>query len=213
MTSLTLLINHSTQDAIVGASGTDWIAVDPNYDILIFSQGSLSGGGVSDGDAIPTEALLNRYAVQLDAINPVIVPKYFLADYSVNLLREIKLAGNQNNQFVFAAQFNGATATEPVLEAWDTSNMDTFISPALGGGTSSASWYKAISTNLTLPGANWIGTSLAGAGTSNILLLNNNLGVLTGAASLYFNFKIVIPGGYITPIVATPVLSIIYTTN
>jgi len=213
MTSLTLLINNSSQDSPVGSTGATWVSVDPNYDVLIFSGGSILGGGVSDGDAIPTESLLNRYAVQLDAVNPVVVPKYFLADYSVNLLKEVKLAGNQNKQHVFAAQFSGATATEPTLEAWDTSSMDTIISPALGAGTPNASWYKVISTNLGLPGSNWTGVSLAGAGLSNVLLMNNGSGPLSVASILYFNFKIVIPGGYVTPIVATPVLGIVYTTN
>ena len=213
MTSLTMLINNSTQDSPIGASGTTWVAVDPNYDVLIFSAGSILGGGVSDGDVIPTETLLNRYAVQLDPVNPVIVPHYFLADYSANLLKEIKLAGNQNKRYSFACQFSGATATEPQLEAWDTSSMTTIVSPALGSGTPNSSWYKAVGTNLGLPGTNWAGIPLAGSGVSNVLLLNDGNGALTGASTLYFNFKIVIPGGYLTPVIATPVLSIIYTTN
>jgi hypothetical protein len=213
MTSLQLLINNTVNDTTVVNVGTDWLTVDPNYDVFIFSGGSVLGGGVSNGDVIPSEALLNRYAVQLDPINPVNVPKYFLADYSLNLLKEIKLAGNQNKRYVFAAQFDGATATEPQLEAWDTASMDTIVSPALGAGTPASSWYKAISTNLSLPGVNWVGTSLAGSGVSNILLMNDGAGALAVASTLYFNFKIVIPGGYLTPVVATPVLSIVYTTN
>ena len=213
MTSLNLLINHSTQDSIIGSSGTDWITVDPNYDVFIFSGGSILGGGVSDGDAIPTQTLLNRYAVQLDPVNPVIVPHYFLADYSSNLLKEIKLAGNQNKRYSFAAQFDGATATEPQLEAWDDLNMSSIITPGLGAGVPANSWYRAISTNLSLPGANWVGTPLAGSGSINVLLLHNGAGALTVATNLYFNFKIVIPGGYVTPVISTPILAIVYTTN
>jgi hypothetical protein len=209
MTDLNLLINHTSTDS----AGATFIQVDPTYDYFIFSQGSIGGGGVSDGDALPTTTLLNRYAVQLDAVNPVTVPKYFLADASDGLLKEVYLAGNQNKRYVFAASFTGATATEPQLEAWDNSSMDSYAIPALGTGIPNSSWYKAITTTLGLPGANWVGTPLAGAGGSNILLLNNGSGALTGATILYFNFKIVIPGGYTTPGVHTPILAIVYATN
>lgn len=210
MTNLSLLINNTTNDTTIVNVGTDWIIVDPGSDNFIFSQG---GGSVVDGGASPSEALLNRYAVQLDAVNPVNVPKYFLNDFSLSLLKEVKLAGNQNKRYVFAARFDGATATEPILECWDNSSMDTILSPALGANIPSSSWYKAVSTNLALPGADWVGTPLAGDGVSNILLLNNGNGALAVASDLYFNFKIVIPGGYLTPALHTPVMAIVYATN
>lgn len=210
MTALTLLINNTVTDSAVNNIGTNWIAVEPTLDNFIFSQG---GGTVVDGQPIPSESLLNRYAVQLDDTNNVIVPKYFLSDASANLLKEVKLAGNQNKRYVFAASFDGATATEPSLECWDNISMDTILSPALGAGTPSVSWYKGIVTTTGLPGADWIGTTLAGDGVSNKLFLNNGSGALTGASILYFNFKIVIPGGYLTPAIHTPIMAIIYATN
>jgi hypothetical protein len=210
MANLILKINNSTVDS---AGGGTWINVDPSNDVFIFSQGSGAGLGVSDGDAIPAESLLNRYAVVLDAVNPVTVPKYFLADFSANLLKEIKLAGNQNKQYVFDANFDGATATEPQLEAWDTISMTSAIAIALGNGTPNSSWYKAIATTSSLPGVNWVGTPLGGSNSANILLLNEGTGALTAAKDLYFNFKIVIPGGYLTPGLHTPVLAIVFTTN
>lgn len=213
MTNVSLLINHTTQDSPVGISGTEFITVDPDFDYFIFTQGSGAGAGVSDGDAIPSEALLNRYAVQLDAVNPVIVPKYLLADFSASLLKECKLAGNQNKRYAFAVSFDGATATEPQLEAWDNATMNSYNSPALGAGTPASSWYKAICTTDALPGTDWVGVALAGEGASNIVLLNDGDGALTGAEILYFNFKIVIPGGYTTPAVHTPILAIVYATN
>jgi hypothetical protein len=210
MANLTLKINNSTVDSVGGGT---WISVDPNNDYFIFSQGSGAGLGVSDGDAIPAESLLNRYAVVLDDTNPVVVPKYFLADYSTNLLKEIKLAGNQNKQYVFAADFDGATATEPQLEAWDTLAMTSAIIVALGNGTPNSSWYRAVATLSALPGADWVGIPLGGNNTSNVLLLNEGNGPLTGASTLYFNFKITIPGGYVTPGVHTPILAVVFTTN
>ena len=210
MAEATLIINNTTNDTEVVNLGTDWIEVDKYYDEFIFSQG---GGAVADGQAIPSESLLNRYAVQLDDTDPVTVPKYFLSDFSANLLKEIKLAGNQNKRYVFAVSFDGATATEPILEAWDNPSMDSYLSPALGSGTPSASWYKAICTTAALPGVDWVGTVLAGDGISNSLLLNNGSGALSGADILYFNFKIVIPAGYLTPGLHTPILAVIYATN
>jgi len=210
MANLILKINNSTVDS---PGGGTWISVDPNNDVFIFSQGSGAGLGVSDGDAIPSEAILNRYAVVLDAVNPVTVPKYFLSDFSTGILKEIKLAGNQNKQYVFNANFDGATATEPQLEAWDTSDMNSYVSVALGSGTPNSSWYKAIATTSALPGADWVGTPLGGDASANVLLLNEGSGALTTAKDLYFNFKIVIPGGYLTPGLHTPVLAIVFTTN
>lgn len=213
MSNLSLKINHSLVDDVVGGSGTEWITVDSANDYFIFSQGSGVGGGVSDGDAIPSSDLLNRYATTLDPINPVNVAKYFLAQISSNTLKEIKLAGNQNKRYVFACDFDGATATEPVLEAWDNISMDSYLDDALGSNIPANSWYKAVSTNLVTPGTNWTGTPLAGGGILNSLLLNNGSGALTGAGILYFNFKVKIPGGFLTPGLHTPVLVIVYTSN
>jgi hypothetical protein len=210
MAELTLLINNTTNDTEVVNIGTDWIAVDPTLDWFIFTAG---GAGVANGSAIPDETSLNRCATQLSSVDPVIVSKYFLADYSANLLKEVKMAGNQNKRYVFACSFDGATATEPQLEAWDNSGMDTYASPALGSGLATASWFKGICTTLALPGTNWTGTALAGSGVSNIVLLNNGSGALTVADILYFNFKIIIPAGYLTPGLTTPILAVVYTTN
>lgn len=210
MTNLAVHINNSLVDLGLAGLGTTWIEVNPALDVFILSQG---GVGVADGDAIPSEALLNRYAVLLDSVNPVTVPKYFLSDFSTSLLKEIKLAGNQNKQHAFAADFDGPTATEPQLEAWDNDSINSYLSPALGAGVPANSWYKAIQTTTGLPGASWVGTPLAGSGISNIVLLNNGAGALGVATTLYFNFKVVIPGGYLTPALHTPCLAIVYTTN
>jgi hypothetical protein len=210
MTNLKLLINNTTSDTIITNVGTDWIEVDDTLDYFIFTAG---GSGVANGNTIPSVTLLNRYAVQLDDTNIVVVPKYLLADYSSGILKEAKLAGNQNKRYAFGVRFDGATASEPVLEAWDDTNMTTVVSAALGSGTPNLSWYKAFCTTAGLPGVDWPGIPLAGAGISNIVLLNNGAGALTGATDLYFNFKVVIPGGYLTPSLQTPILTIVYTTN
>lgn len=210
MTDLTLSINNSTQDSELNATGTTWVEVDATYDSFIFSNG---GAGVADGDDTPTDTELNRSAVPLSDSVAVVVPKYFLLDFSVDLLKEVKLAGNQNKQYVFACSFDGATASEPQLEAWDNTDMNSFSDPGLGAGIPASSWYKGVTTTTSLPGADWTGTPLAGNGASNVIYLNDGNGALTGADILYFNFKIVIPGGYLVPAVHTPTLVITYTTN
>jgi hypothetical protein len=210
MTDLLLHINRSLTDSPLGTSGIEWVEVDASYDSFIFSNG---GFGVTDGAVIPAEDVLNRNAVQLDSVNAVIVPKYFLADNSAGILKEVKLAGNQQKRYVFACAFDGATASEPQLEAWDNATMDTYQDPALGTGLPNSSWYKAICTTTTAPGADWIGTSLAGNGASNIVYLNDGNGVLTIATTLYFQFKVIIPGGFITPSIHTPILAVVYATN
>lgn len=213
MADVTLRVNKSSTDKAYAdmTSGEDLFEdVDANVDELIFSEGSAA---VADGEDLPTEEELNRAGTELSESSQVIVSKYFLGDNSADLLREIFLAGNQNKRYVFCAAFDDATASEPQLEAWDDDDYDSYTSPALGGGTPSASWYKAICTTDGLPGADWTGTPLGGDDSSNVVLLNSGNGALSAAKDLYFNFKVVIPAGYVTPGVANPVLAIVFTSN
>lgn len=210
MTGVTLHINHTSTDSPLGTSGIDWVAVNATYDTFIFSDG---GSGVVDGDDTPTDEELNRAAVALSNSVDVEPDYYFLLDYSDDEIKEIFLAGNQNKRYVFCAEFDGATATEPQLEAWDNDSMNSYSDPGLGNGTPSASWYHAVATTSALPGADWTGYALAGNGASNILALNEGNGALTGATNLYFNLKVIIPAGYVTPALHTPVLVITFTTN
>jgi hypothetical protein len=210
MSTVKLHINHSSTDSPFGTSGIDWVEVSPINDTFIFSNG---GVGVSDGENTPTTEELNRAAVQLSASVEVEPNSYFLLDYSDDELKEIFLAGNQNKRYVFCAEFDGATATEPQLEAWDNASMNSIANACLGGGSPSQSWYRAISTKSALPGTDWVGTHLGGNGASYIVLLNGGSGALSVATNLHFNFKIIIPAGYITPSIHTPVLAIVFTTN
>lgn len=208
-TGLNLHINHSSSDLPLDSSGVDWIEVDPSNDKFIFSDGSAD---VADGEAIPNEAELNRAGVELDGGDAITVSKYFLADDSENELSEIFLASD-NARYVFCAEFDGATATEPQLEAWDNLDMNSYTETCLGLGTPNISWYKAICTTDGLSGSEWSGTALAGSGASNIILLNNGSGALITAKNLYFNLKIVIPSGWETPGSFTPIIAVTYTTN
>ena len=210
MTLMNLHINHSTDDLVLASSGVDWIEVDDDLDYFIFSEGSAD---VADEEAIPTADELNRAATQLSDIASVTVSKYFLADISAAKIKEIFNAGNQNKRYVFACEFDGATASEPQLEAWDNVNMDTYHDPCLGADVASGSWYKAKCTTDALPGADWTGIALAGSGVSNVVLLNAGNGALTIAKNLYFNLKVIIPSGYDIPASHVPILAVVYTTN
>lgn len=212
MTELIFRVNKTSSDIAYAnmESGDEFyvdVAVD---DVLIASAGSAA---VADEQPIPDAIALNRAATLLDAIDPVEVAKYFLADTSYTKLREIFLAGSVNKRYVFCCSFDGATASEPVLEAWDNEDMDSTDLICLGTGVPALSWYKAICTTAGLPGAGWTGTALAGSGVDNSILLNNGTGPLTVAKDLYFNFYILIPAGITTPAGENPVLVITYTTN
>ncbi len=208
-TNLLVRINNSLTDGTYAANPSNYVTLDTAKDYFIFSQGSAT---VADGQAIPSQDDLNRAGVVISAVSAVTVPKYFLADVSVNLLKEIKLSGNNSNRYVFCASFDGATASEPILEAWDDDNLNTYTLTCLGAGTPNSSWFKAICTTHSAPSYGWAGTPLAGTGASNSVLLNGGLGALTVATDLYFNLKIIIPAGSVAALY-TPKLLITYTTN
>lgn len=212
MTNLVIGINADTQDEVYGASAVDWVDVDIVNDKFIFSNGSNS---VKDGEAIPTVTNLIHAGVVVDEFNPVIVPKYFLQDNSVSLLKEIHNAGNQDKRYVFAFSFDGVTASEPVLELWKDVNMDSIEVYSLGNKVPSDSWWKGVVTTDALPGVDWVGSSLAGSDSGHFLWLNNGGGnsPLSGAKVLYCNLKIVVPAGAGQSGSDNPVIVVKYTSN
>jgi len=210
MSTAKLHINHSSTDSPFGTTGVDWVEVNSVNDTFIFSD---IGVGVADGEDTPTDVELNRAAVQLSATLDVEPEAYFLLDYSEDELKEIFMSGNQNKRYVFCVELDGATATEPQVEAWDNSSQNSYANPCLGSGVPAASWYRAVATKSALPGVDWVGIPLGGNGASNIVLLNEGNGALLVADNLYFNFKITIPAGYIIPAIHTPVFVVAFTTN
>jgi len=209
MTDMILRVNTSEVDNTYVAAPGNFVTVEAG-DVLIFSAGSAV---VKDGESIPNQTELNKAATILDPLLPTVVAHYFLADSSVNLLKEIHLAGNQNKRYVFCLSFDGATASEPQLEAWDDIGLVTYDLGCLGTGVPNSSWYKGVCTTSSAPGASWLGTPLAGSGATNIILLNDGSGALSGAADLYFNFHVKIPAAYTAPGQYLPILLVTYTTN
>ena len=78
MTELIFRVNKSNTDSSYVALPSAYIDVDI-ADTLIASAGSAE---VADEQPIPDTVALNRAATLLDAIDPVEVAKYFLADTS-----------------------------------------------------------------------------------------------------------------------------------
>ena len=209
MTNLLLRINKTLVDSTFIAAPANYVTLGSG-DSLIFSAGS---SAVIDQADIPEQAELNAAATLLDPLLETIVAHYFLADSSEDKLEEIKLAGNSDKRYVFCASFDGPTASEPQLEAWDNGNLNSYALSCLGSGTPNLSWYKAKCTTAVTPGALWVGTPLAGSGSANAVLLNAAAGALLVATDLYFNLHVKIPAGVTTPGQYLPILLITFTTN
>lgn len=219
MTNLIVRTNYVDADIAYGDSGAGYIDMNLTNDYLIWSAGNDTVKDLMTAE--PSAKELNEASTIIDDISDVDVALCLLMDYSHDVggsyyTHEVKGMGD-NKQYVFDFSFDGATASEPQLEAWDDTNHNTSDTHILGAGTPANSMLKAIATTSSLPGASWAGSPIAGA--SNVLLLNEGNGALdelaTGETSheLYANIKITIPAGYATPSVESYILSVRFTWN
>lgn len=211
-TALDIYVNCDTIDSPLNTSGVDWQEMDVDNDSLIISGGSDS---VKDGEAIPSETQLNNAGLLL--ITPRVeqtYDKYFLADSDANLLRQIHNMGAGNYRYVVACDFSGGgTVSEPTLELWDDSDLDSIDNVSLGAGTPSSSWFRGITTTGALPGASWTGSRLAGSSDGHFLYLNDEDGALPGADTLYFQLKCVIPSTQLEAGANVPVMVVKFSTT
>lgn len=201
MANVRVWINTDNVDSPLTTSGVDWIEFSQGNDYLIFSNGSTD---VADGQNLPTQSELVSAGIVLTG-SEIVVDDYFMADISANLIREIFLMGNTTNQYVMAFDFDGSTASEPVLEIWDDDQLNTVDSILLGSGTPSASFVKGITTTYSAPSTNWVGTTMAGSTAGNFLYLNDENGPLSVADTLYANIKVIIPASQTAGFSANPV--------
>lgn len=208
-TNLSIHANISAIDNDRITSPANYVLMDLANDKLIWSAGSVA---VADGQDTPTNIELDDAATIIQATD-VEVDKLFLLDFSdVGVeLKEINLAGSTDTRFVINFSFDGPTATEPTLEAYDDNTHTTANLLVLGNGTPANSMIRAVLTTAGLPGAGWLGTPIAGAVLPNILELNGGAGALVGAAEIYVNIKALIPGNFPTPFSETPVLTTRFT--
>lgn len=208
MTSMDFLVNYVDADVNYATTPADYISLDLVHDYLIWSK-TLADLMTHE----PTASELNSAAEIIDPALAVTVTKCLLMDYSHDVggpyYTHDVIGMGLNKKFVYCFSFDGATATEPQLEAWDTSAHTTILKHVLGAGTPANSMMKGVCTTTTLPGVGWAGTALAGA--ANVLLLNDGAGALLVAGDLYANLKIVIPAAYSTPAAETFCLTIRFT--
>ena len=213
MANVTVHINtdDSSQDLPLGTSGVQYTQFSQGNDRLIFSNGSTE---VQDGADIPTQSELISAGVVLTG-SEIILSEYFLEDLSENELKKIFLMGNQDSQYVLAFDFDGATASEPVLEVWDDLALNTIDGTMLGGGTPSSSFIRGITTTTVSPGANWMptATKMAGSSSGNFLFLNDQNGPLNIASTLYANIGVIVPSSQTTGFSANPVFVVKWLSN
>lgn len=215
MADLTIYANTGDLDSAYGESGTEYTEINLTNDYILFSSGS---DVVKDGESLPSTSEINKAGIIITDSDQVL-DKYFLADYSANELKEISLAGDNDSQYVLAFSFDGATTSEPVLEVWDDSDMDSTDLYVLGEGTPADSWIWGITTTTSTPGSNWLGTSpsvgskLAGASSGYYLDLNDGNGALTEATVLYCQLKIIVPANFSHSGLEQPKFVVKFTSN
>ncbi len=205
-TNLIVRTNLSDATQSYAAQPTYYVDVDLVNDRLIWTAGSAAvyqHCGYS-----PSGAQLDEAATLILA-TAVEVAYCFLDDVSsAEKLKQVVGASSGNNRYVFCFSFDGATATEPTLEAWDDDTHATATKHVLGNGTPANSMVHGICTTSAPPGASWTGTPLAASSKVN---LNGGSGPLVSATDLYANIYIKIPASYPTPESSTPVIAVRYT--
>lgn len=211
-TNLIIAINTGDIDQAYGESAAEWVDIATANDYLVITGGSDS---VADGESIPSSFQLSCAGPFLDPDAPddILIEHYLLADISDDELKESTLMGKNNTRYVLAFDFDGATTSEPVLEVWDNSDMDSVDLACLGAGTPSLSWFHGITTTDALPGVAWTGYTLAGSSASHFLWLNNQNGALSTAGTLYANIYVEIPASQVNGGAELPLLCVKYTTN
>ncbi len=208
---LTVFINVDTQDLALNTSGVDFVQFSEGNDQIIFTQGNTE---VEDGANTPTQSELISAGIELTG-SQIVLTEYLLQDTSENLLKNIDNMGNIDKQFVLAFDFDASTASEPVLEVWDDSNLNTTDNTMLGSGTPSASFIRGVTTTSASPGTNWIttGTRMAGSSDGNFLNLNDLGGFLTVPTTLYAQLAVVVPASQTVGFSANPVFVVKWLEN
>lgn len=220
-TAANILINYVDADVNYATTPADYIEMDLTNDYLIWTEGDDTVKDLMTHE--PTADELNAAASIIDESTTKTVNLCLLFDYSHDAggaYYTHKVIGmGENKRYVFAASFDGSTASEPRLEAWDDDNHDSTDKHVLGAGTPANSMVKAICTTQSSPGAGWAGTAIAGNGAGRYINLNAGNGALAALGSaetsqeLYWNQKIVIPAAYATPAVEEFVTCVRYTYN
>lgn len=206
-TNLLIRTNYVDADVDYQTTPVNYITMDLSNDYLIWTKGDDVVKDLMTHE--PTVSELNTASSIISDSADVTVNKCLLMDYSHDIggpyYTHLIIGMGDNKRYVYAFSFDGPTASEPQLEAWDNSNHDLTDKNVLGAGTPADSMVKGICTTDALPGASWVGTAIAGDDSNRIILLNNGNGALGTLPSgqttqeLYANLKIVMPQSYPTP--------------
>lgn len=220
-TNLNIRVNYVDADVSYQSNPSDYITLDLTNDYLIWTAGSDDVKDLMTHE--PTASELNSASTIISETADVKVEKCLLMDYSHDVggayYTHLVKGMGENKRYVFAFSFDGPTASEPQLEAWDDSNHNSTDKHVLGEGTPADSFVKGYVTTSGLPGASWVGTAIAGDGASRVLLLNDGGGALGVVPSgqttqeLYVNLQIVIPTDYDTPAIEEFIMACRYTWN
>jgi len=207
-TVMKFLVNYVNPAVLYVTTPANYRELDLANDSLVWTKGDLVVKDLMNHQPIAAE--LNAAAEIIDPALAVTVSKCLLSTlvqfggaYNTHL---VKGMGTLTDRYVFCFSFDGATATEPQLEAWDDSTHLTYAKNVLGVSNALNSFIKAACTTVIVPG-----TYSEVAGGSNVILLNASLGALTVAKDLYANIKIVIPANYAIPAAESFVLTTRYT--
>ena len=226
-TILTFLANVGNSLHDYATHSEDYLTLDLANDYLIWTEGNTVIKDHMEEDLV-TDINLNEASVIITD-EPYTVPLCLVYDDSHDFDGDFytqKIEGmSLNARYVFCFSFDGATATEPQLEAWDNSYHNTTAKNVLGIDDPADSMIYAVCTTSGLPvpaqppETEWVGTAIAGSDPARVLKLNNGTGALgeleSGETSqeLYANIQIVIPGDYPTPAVEAFVLTVRYSWN
>ncbi len=193
MTTMQFGINQVNAAIPYVTTPADYLILDLSTDSLIWTAGdAVVKNHMTDN---PTPGELNSAATLIDDALAVTVPLCLYNDYDgvSGFFTHTVIGMGIDGRYSFVFIFDGATATIPRLEAWDTSAHTTIVKNVLGLGTPANSFVKAIKTTDATPGAGWVaagqGTALAGAAN----YLNLDSAALTIAKDLYANIAIRIP--------------------
>jgi hypothetical protein len=209
-TSLIIRANLVDADVAYATTPADYITLDLANDYMIWSE-DLEDLMTHE----PTSDELNEHAVIIEDDANKTVPECLIMDYSYDwggsYYTHLVIGMGLNKRYVYCFSFDGATAIEPQLEAWDDDTHTTTVKHVLGAGVPANSMIKAVCTTGALPGASWVGTAIAGSNSARVVKLNDGNGALTIAKHLYANMKIVIPMAYATPAIESFTLCVRYT--
>src|SRR3972149_4080005 len=147
-TSMNFLVNIVDADVTYATTPADYGLIDLSLDYLIWTKGDSIVKDLMTHE--PTSGELSAAAEIIDPSVAVTVSKCLWMNYSHEIFgsyyTHLVKGMSENKRFVFCFSFDGATASEPQLEAWDTNAHTTFNNNVLGAGTANNSFVKAICT-------------------------------------------------------------------